>query len=92
MGVGMGIASLIHCYAAPSIPLRRSFVKACHEAGINDFRFHDLRHTFVTNMRRAGKQDRSIRAITGHKTFVVFTRYDTVSDEDIKKVVEDSAP
>ena len=38
-------------------------------------------------MRRAGKQDRAIMAITGHKTMVVFTRYDTVDEEDLKRVV-----
>ena len=41
-------------------------------------------------MRRAGKQDRSIMAITGHKTMSVFTRYDTVDEEDLKRVVMDA--
>jgi integrase len=69
--------------------VKRSFKTACVEAGIENFRFHDCRHTFVTNMRRAGKQDRVIMAITGHKTFTVFTRYDTVSEEDLLGAVRE---
>ena len=67
--------------------VKRSFRKACNKAGIKDFRFYDLRHTFVTNMRKADKQDRAIMKITGHKTMSVFMRYDTVDDEDLKRVV-----
>ena len=43
-------------------------------------------------MRRAGKQDRAIMAITGHKIFSVFTRYDTVDEEDLRRVVMDVEP
>jgi integrase len=63
-------------------------MNACQEAEVEGFRFHDFRHTFVTNMRRAGKQDMVIMAITGHKTMTVFMRYDTVSEEDLKGAVE----
>ena len=79
---------IVFGYQGKSIKsIKVAFKRACQKAGIEDFRFHDLRHTFVTNMRRAGKQDRSIMAITGHKTMVVFTRYDTVDEEDLKRVV-----
>ena len=61
-------------------------------AEIENFRFHDFRHTFVTNMRRAGKQDRSIMAITGHKTMAMLRRYDSVDEEDLRRVVMDVEP
>ena len=54
-------------------------------AKVKDFRFHDLRHTFVTRMRRAGVHDHVIMSITGHKTRDMFKRYDTVDDEDLLK-------
>jgi hypothetical protein len=56
---------------------------ACRRAGITDFTFHDLRHSFTTNMRRAGVHDLVIMAITGHKTPAMFMRYNTVSREEL---------
>ena len=52
-----------------------------------DLRFHDLRHTFVTRKVREGWDYKRIMAITGHKTFAVFQRYNNPSEEDIKAVV-----
>ena len=52
-----------------------------------DFRFHDLRHCFVANMRRKGVNDRVIMAITGHETLECFRRYDTISDDDLINAV-----
>ena len=81
-------SGIVFQYNGQSIQsVKRSFQKACEKAGIENFRFHDLRHTFVTNMRRAGKQDRVIMAITGHKTLSMLTRYDTVDEEDLKSAV-----
>lgn len=62
---------------------KHSWQSALKKAGIEDFRFHDLRHVFVTRMRRAGVHDHVIMAITGHKTREVFRRYDTVDDNDL---------
>jgi integrase len=67
--------------------LKRAFRKLCEKVGIENFRFHDFRHTFVTNMRRAGKQDRVIMAITGHKTMSMLMRYDTVGEDEILQAV-----
>jgi len=61
--------------------VKRSFNTACEKAGIKDFKFHDFRHTFVTRMRRAGKHDRVIMAVTGHRSLLTLARYDTL-DED----------
>lgn len=60
---------------------------ACQNAGLTDLRFHDLRHTFVTRKVREGRDYKRIMAITGHKTFAVFQRYNNPSKEDIKAVV-----
>jgi integrase len=66
---------------------RTAFVAACRRAGLTDLRFHDLRHTFVTRKVREGWDYKRIMAITGHKTFAVFQRYNNPSEDDIKAVV-----
>ena len=71
----------------PMRDLKSGFKAACKKAGIEDFRFHDLRHCFVTNTRRRGVPDRVIMAITGHTTLECFSRYDAISQEDLVKAV-----
>jgi integrase len=71
---------------------RTAFVAACRRAGLADLRFHDLRHTFVTRKVREGWDYKRIMAITGHKTFAVFQRYNNPSEDDIKEVVLADAP
>lgn len=44
----------------PIRSIRGAFMRACKKAGIKDFRFHDLRHTFNTNMRKAGDEITSL--------------------------------
>jgi integrase len=71
---------------------KRSWATACRNAKLEDLRFHDLRHTFVTRKVREGWDYKRIMAITGHKTFAVFQRYNNPSREDVKEVVADSPP
>jgi integrase len=65
--------------------IRTAFLKACRRTGIEDFRFHDLRHTFNTNMRKAGVDQSVIMKLTGHKTAAMFHRYNTVDTADAKE-------
>jgi integrase len=62
--------------------IKRSFNTACTQAEVEDFRFHDLRHTFNTNMRKAGVDRSIIMKITGHKTMSMFERYNTIDSDD----------
>ena len=62
--------------------IRKAFISACQQADITDFRFHDLRHTFNTNMRKAGVPQAVIMKMTGHKTAAMFHRYNTVDVDD----------
>jgi integrase len=78
----------VFTYAGRKIgSVRRAFETACRAAGISDAVFHDLRHTFVTNMRRAGVDYFRIMAITGHKTMSVFKRYNTVDHRDLQHAI-----
>jgi integrase len=72
-------------YHATSIT--HAFERACRKAGVTNATFHDLRHTFVTNARRAGIDYFRIMAITGHKTMAVFKRYNTVDEHDLRQAM-----
>jgi integrase len=67
--------------------IKRSFTTACKRAGIEDFTFHDLRHTAINNWRVQGHDYFRIMAASGHKTMSVFKRYNTVSREELKSLV-----
>jgi len=59
----------------PKWYIERLFKKACVKTGVGPYRFHDLRHTFNTNMLKAGVNQKVIMKLTGHKTDAMFTRY-----------------
>jgi integrase len=67
--------------------IKKSFVTACKRAGIEDFTFHDLRHTAINNWRLAGHDYFRIMAVSGHKTMSVFKRYNTVSKKELQALV-----
>jgi integrase len=72
----------------PIDSIRKSFREACTKAGVRDFRIHDLRHTFNTNMRKTGVDRSVIMKITGHKTTAMFERYNTVDSEDARSAMD----
>jgi len=71
----------------PIRSIREVFEAACRRAGIEEFTFHDLRHTAINNWRLQGHDYFRIMAATGHKTLNVFKRYNTVSKEELKALV-----
>jgi integrase len=66
----------------PSIDnIKNGLKRACKEAEIiygrnkkDGFTFHDLRHTFKTNVCKAGVPESVIMEITGHSTRKMFDR------------------
>ncbi len=53
--------------------IKTCLIRACREVGITNFRFfYDLRHTFNTNIRRAGGRHSVIMKLTDHKTAAMF--------------------
>jgi len=64
--------------------IKTAFNAACRRAEVKGFRFHDFRHTAITNMRRAGIDHLTIMRITGHKTLEVFKRYNSFLEGDLR--------
>ena len=72
----------------PKWYIERLFKKACTNAGVGPYRFHDLRHTFNTNMLKAGVDQTVIMKLTGHKTNKMFLRYSHVDKELGERAME----
>jgi|WetSurMetagenome_2_1015567.scaffolds.fasta_scaffold00088_38 integrase len=53
----------------------KAFERACVNAGIKDFHFHDLRHTAASNMVMAGMDIVTVQQILGHTTLRMTERY-----------------
>jgi len=54
---------------------REWFVSACQFAGMSDFRWHDLRHTFASRLIMSGVGLRDVQELMGHKTIAMTCRY-----------------
>jgi integrase len=58
-----------------SYALRQAFVRVAKKAGIEGWRFHDLRHLFVTSLFRAGAPAPAVQALAGHAHLATTERY-----------------
>ena len=61
----------------PLYPMRLhyAFHEALDRSGIIDFRFHDLRHTFASNLVMAGVKIEKVQKLMGHKMIAMTQRY-----------------
>jgi len=56
-----------------------TFNRICRKAGIEDFRFHDLRHTAASWLRMQGADIHTVAQLLGHKDLRMAARYQHLS-------------
>ena len=72
--------------------IKKSFRRAVDDAQIENFRFHDLRHTAATRMADAGADPFTLARILGHSNIQMTARYSHATDSAIRRAVENLDP
>ena len=65
--------------------IKNAFSAAVTRAGIRDFKFHDLRHTFASQLVMRGASLKEVQELLGHKNITMTMRYAHLSQESKKK-------
>jgi integrase len=68
------------------------FEKAIKKAGIANFHWHDLRHTFASRLTMAGVGLRATQDALGHKSVAMTVRYSHLAPDFLLNVVEKLVP
>lgn len=68
--------------------VKRSFASACSDAGIDDFHFHDCRHTAITRMIQAGLSPMEVMKVSGHTQMNTFARYVNPNTQAVTRIAD----
>jgi len=72
----------------PYRSMRTAFNTACKRAGITDFRWHDLRHTYASHLVMAGVDLATVKELLGHKSIEMTLRYTHLSQDHKRQAVD----
>jgi len=67
---------------------RKAFDRALKNAEIEDFTFHDLRHTFASHLVMRGVDLKTVQEIMGHSSFLTTLRYAHLAQSHKRKAME----
>lgn len=62
-------------HGGPIVDPKRAWEKAINESGVEDFVFHDLRHTFASRLIMRGKGLKEVSELMGHADIAMTMRY-----------------
>jgi integrase len=73
---------------------KTAFVAAVRDASLEDFRFHDLRHTFASRLNESGADPFAIRDLLGPSIITMSSDYTQTSSETRQRAIGtlDNAP
>lgn len=86
---------VFHSHAGTALDgsnIRRGLNTALRLAKIQDFHFHDLRHTFATRIVQAGVDLYKVQRLLGHKSPIMTQRYAHHYPESLREGVEALEP
>jgi len=67
---------------------RKIWERALREAGIHNFRWHDLRHTHATLLRQSGAALEIVQRSLGHQSIKTTQRYAHVADSEMREALQ----
>ena len=77
-----------HDNGKPYDDIKHSFNKVLKRAGIKDFCFHDLRHTFASWLVMQGIDLTTVKELLGHKSISMTLRYSHLAPSHKQKAIE----
>ena len=67
--------------------VRTAFARAVEDARIDNFRFHDLRHTFASWLVMRGRSLKEVQELLGHSSLTMTMRYAHLSPDRLREAV-----
>ncbi len=83
-GLGAGVETGYLTFSS----LRKAFERALQEAEIDDFHWHDLRHTFASRLVMQGTDLRTVQELMGHRTILMTQRYSHLAPSHLQAAVD----
>jgi integrase len=64
------------------------FIRACQDVGVEDFSFHDLRHTYASHLRMNGADLHDLKELLGHSDLRMTVRYAHLSNAHLDNAAQ----